>query len=175
MSRDVKLFIGRRIITSVLLVIFFNIFYATNAFVDVEDTVENYTINIQSSDEEELVLKLINAERKKQGLFELKFDSRLMKLADLKTNDMLEENYVSHNSDKYGKIFNMLEVNNIEYKIAGENIARNKNAELAVKAWMNSKKHRENILEERYEYTGISVVKDKEYRYLFVESIEKVV
>lgn len=169
MSRDVKLFIGRRIITSVLLVIFFNIFYATNAFVDVEDTVENYTINIQSSDEEELVLKLINAERKKQGLFELKFDSRLMKLADLKTNDMLEENYVSHNSDKYGKIFNMLEVNNIEYKIAGENIARNKNAELAVKAWMNSKKHRENILEERYEYTGISVVKDKEYRYLFVQ------
>lgn len=169
MSRDVKLFIGRRIITSVLLVIFFNIFYATNAFVDVEDTVEDYTINIQSSDEEELVLKLINAERKKQGLFELKFDSRLMKLADLKTNDMLEENYVSHNSDKYGKIFNMLEVNNIEYKIAGENIARNKNAELAVKAWMNSKKHRENILEERYEYTGISVVKDKEYRYLFVQ------
>ena len=169
MSRDVKLFIGRRIITSVLLVIFFNIFYATNAFGDVEDAVEDYTINIQSSDEEELVLKLINAERKKQGLFELKFDSRLMQLAALKTNDMLEENYVSHNSDKYGKIFNMLEVNDIEYKIAGENIARNKNSELAVKAWMNSKTHRENILEERYEYTGISVVKDKEYGYLFVQ------
>lgn len=169
MSKDVKLFMGRRTITIVLLVIFFNIFYATNAFGDAENRIEDYTINIQSSDVEELVLSLINAERKKQGLFELKFDSRLMQLADLKTNDMLEENYVSHNSDKYGKIFNMLEVNGIEYKIAGENIARNKSAELAVKAWMDSKSHRENILEERYEYTGISVIKDKEYGYLFVQ------
>ena len=34
---------------------------------------------------------------------------------------------------------------------------------------MNSTSHRENILEKRYEYTGISVIKDKNYGYLFVQ------
>lgn len=169
MSKDVKLLIRKRYITTILIVIFFNIFYAVNAFGETETKVENYTINVQYSESEKLVLDLINKQREEEGLSKLKFDSRLMKLAKLKTDDMLEENYISHNSDKYGNVFNMLKVNSINYKMAGENIARNANETLAVQAWMNSTSHRENILEERYEYTGISVVKDKEYGYLFVE------
>lgn len=169
MSKDVKLIIMKRYITTILIVIFFNIFYGVSAFGAPKEEVVDYTINIQSSEAEDLVLNLINEQRKAEGLSELKFDSRLMQLAKLKTTDMLEENYISHNSDKYGNVFNMLKVNSIDYKIAGENIARNANETLAVQAWLNSTSHRENILEERYEYTGISVVKDKEYGYLFVQ------
>jgi len=169
MSKDVKLFIKRRYITIILIVIFFNIFNAVNAFGNAKQEVEDYTINVQASESENLVLELINAQRKKEGLSELKFDNRLMRLAELKMMDMLEENYVSHNSDKYGNVFNMLKINSIDYKIAGENIARNSSEAKAVDAWMNSKSHKENILEERYEYTGICVMKDKEYGYLFVQ------
>lgn len=170
MSRDVKLLIKKRYITTIIIVTFFNIFYAVTAFGESNEEIElNYTINIESTDSEKLVLELINNKRKENGMSELKFDSRLMKLAKLKANDMIEENYISHNSDKYGNIFNMLKVNSIEYKLAGENIARNANETRAVEAWMNSTTHKENILEQRYEYTGISVVKDKEYGYIFVQ------
>ena len=169
MSKDVKLFIKKRYITTILIVMLFNIFYAVYAFGEENPDIEKFTINVESSASEKLVLDLINEQRRQEGLPELKFDSRLMKLARLKTEDMLEENYISHNSDRYGKVFNMIEVNNIDYKIAGENIARNLNEERAVNAWMNSISHKENILEEEYQYTGISVVKDKEYGYLFVQ------
>ena len=169
MSKDVKFVMKKRYITTIILVIFFNIFYAVNAYDETKKDNVDYTINIEANESETLVLQLINEQRKANGMSELKFDSRLMKLAKLKTQDMLEENYISHNSDKYGKVFNMLKVNNVDYKVAGENIARNANEPLAVQAWMNSTSHRENILDERYEYTGISVIKDKEYGYLFVQ------
>lgn len=169
MSKDVKLLIMTRYVTTILIVIFLNIFYVVYAVGETNTEIVNYTINVESSEAENLVLELINEQRKLKGLSELKFDSRLMELAKLKTSDMLEENYVSHNSDRYGKVFNMLKVNNVDYKLAGENIARNLNETGAVKAWMNSASHRDNILEEKYEYTGISVVKDKEYGYLFVQ------
>lgn len=170
MSRDVKLLIKKRYITTIIIVIFFNIFYAVNAFGESkEEIVNDYTINVQSTESEELVLKLINKQRKENGMAELKFDNRLMQIAKLKAFDMIDENYISHNSDRYGNIFNMLKVNNIEYKLAGENIARNANETRAVEAWMNSTTHKENILEDRYEYTGICVVKDKEYGYIFVQ------
>lgn len=169
MSKDVKLFMKKRYITTLLIVMLFNIFYVVYAFGEENPDIEKFIINVESSASEKLVLDLINEQRKTEGLPELKFDSRLMKLAKLKTEDMLKENYISHNSDRYGKVFDMIEVNDIEYKIAGENIARNLNAERAVNAWMNSMSHKENILEEKYQYTGISVVKDKEYGYLFVQ------
>lgn len=171
MSRDVKLLIKKKYITTIIIVMLFNVFYVASAYggESKEEIKEDYTINIQSNSSENLILRLINEQRKMAGLLELKFDSRLMQLAKMKVQDMQEENYISHNSDKYGDIFNMLKINNIEYTLAGENIARNANESLAVKAWMNSQSHKKNILEKRYEYTGICVAKDKDYGYIYVQ------
>ena len=63
----------------------------------------------------------------------------------------------------------MLKSYGIDYKISGENLAGNINSERAVNAWMNSKSHRENILEEQYEYTGICVLNSKTYGNVYVE------
>ncbi len=169
MSKDVKFIGGRRYVAAILVVILLNVYYVVNAFAETDAGLVDYTANIELSGEEYSVLKLINQERAQKGLVPLKCDSRLMEIAKLKINDMVEENYVSHNSDKYGNVFNMLKIRNINYSLAGENIARNLNESRAVQAWMNSNSHRENILEKRYEYTGISVVKDKNYGYLFVQ------
>lgn len=175
MSKDVKFIIMKRYITTILIVIFFNTFCTGTAFgQNKNETNAEYTVNVQANSSEREVLELINNEREKQGKTELKFDKRLMELAKLKVEDMLKENYISHNSDKYGDVFQMLSINHIDYDLAGENIARNINEKSAVNAWMNSESHRKNILEDRYEYTGISVVKDKEYGYLFVQIFAKI-
>ena len=55
------------------------------------------------------------------------------------------------------------------YKVAGENLAGNISPEKAVEAWINSPTHKENILEERFAYTGISVVESPVYGRVFVQ------
>ena len=134
MSKDVKLIGSRRYAAAILVVILLNIYYVVNAFAGTDVGTIDYTLNVELSEEESTVLDLINQERKQKGLNPLKCDIRLMETAKLKIDDMVEENYVSHNSDKYGNVFNMLKIHNINYSLAGENIARNLNESRAVQA-----------------------------------------
>ena len=124
---------------------------------------------IQISQEEQETLDLINKQRRDNGLKELKIYSKLQEVAKLKGEDLINSKYVSHNSPNLGTPFEMLENNNIDYKIAGENLAGNINPNKAVDAWMNSKYHRENILEKDFEYTGIFVIDSPTYGKVFVQ------
>ena len=63
----------------------------------------------------------------------------------------------------------MLKSNNIQYTIAGENLAGNINSNKAVEAWINSPTHKANILEEEFKYTGISVIESPVYGKVFVQ------
>ncbi len=92
------------------------------------------TLNVN----EQEVLRLINAERVKQGLSELKIDTETQKVARIKAQDMVDNNYFSHNSPIYGSPFDMLKKFKVSYKTAGENIAGNSSNSNAVSAWMNS-------------------------------------
>ncbi|UZQ85312.1 CAP domain-containing protein [Thermoclostridium stercorarium] len=121
-----------------------------------------------SKDEQEL-LDLINAERAKAGLVALKADPELMEVARLKAKDMVENNYFSHQSPKYGSPFDMMRQFGISFKSAGENIAGNSTEEGAVKAWMNSEGHRKNILNGNFNYTGIGIYQSPKYGKIFVQ------
>jgi len=121
-----------------------------------------------SQDEKEL-LDLINAERAKAGLAALKADPELMEVARLKAKDMVENNYFSHQSPKYGSPFDMMRQFGISFKSAGENIAGNSTEEGAVKAWMNSEGHRKNILNGNFNYTGIGIYQSPKYGKIFVQ------
>lgn len=90
-----------------------------------------------NADEKE-VFNLINAQRQKQGLPALKIDSETQRVARIKAQDMVNNNYFSHNSPTYGSPFDMLKSFKISYKTAGENIAGNSSNSGAVNAWMNS-------------------------------------
>lgn len=136
---------------------------STNKNTTITDNLSGY-----STDEKEL-LKLINNERKKYGLVELKFDSELQRVAKAKAIDLAENNYFAHNSPTYGTPFEMMKAFKITYNTAGENLAGNSSLSGAVTAWMNSEGHRANILNNTFNYTGIGIVESKTYGKILVQ------
>ena len=121
-----------------------------------------------TSDEKE-VFNSINQQRTNNGLTALKIDNELQRVAKIKAEDMVQNNYFSHNSPTYGSPFEMLNSFKISYKSAAENIAGNSNNSGAVNAWMNSSGHKANILNGNYTYTGVGVVSSSKYGKIFVQ------
>lgn len=121
-----------------------------------------------NSDEKE-VFDLINKQRTNNGLAALKNDSEVQRVARIKAQDMVDNNYFSHTSPTYGSPFDMLKSFKISYKTAGENIAGNSSNSSAVTAWMNSSGHKANILNSNFNYTGIGVVSSPKYVKMYVQ------
>ena len=128
----------------------------------------NTTTSDLTKDELE-VFNLINEERRKNGLSPLKIDPEVQRVARIKAQDMVNNNYFSHTSPTYGSPFDMLNSFKILYKSAGENIAGNSSNSAAVTAWMNSSGHRANILNSGFNYTGIGVVNGSQYGKIYVQ------
>ncbi|MBO5142399.1 MAG: SH3 domain-containing protein [Clostridia bacterium] len=122
-----------------------------------------------ASAEEIELLKLINKQRTQNGLSELKFDAEVQRVAKIKAQDLVDNNYFSHNSPIYGSPFEMMKSFGITYKAAGENIAGNSTIQGAVTAWMNSEGHKANILSNAYNYTGIGIVESPKYGKVMVQ------
>ena len=121
-----------------------------------------------NSDEKE-VFDLINKQRTNNGLPALKNDSEVQRIARIKAQDMVDNNYFSHNSPTYGSPFDMMKSFKVSYKTAGENIASNSSNSSAVTAWMNSSGHKANILNSSFNYTGIGVVSSPRYDKMYVQ------
>ncbi|EQE30385.1 CAP domain-containing protein [Clostridioides difficile] len=104
------------------------------------------------------VVDLVNIERAKAGLNPLTLDSSISNVATKKSQDMIDDNYFSHNSPTYGSPFDMLKKFGISYKTAGENIAMGqKTPKEVVNAWMNSEGHRKNIMNPNFSKIGVGV------------------
>ena len=128
----------------------------------------NNTTGTMNSDEKQ-VFDLINEQRTKNGLSALKMDSEVQRVARIKAQDMVNNNYFSHTSPTYGSPFDMLSSFKVSYKTAGENIAGNSSNSDAVVQWMNSSGHRANILNSNFTYTGIGVVNGSKYGKIYVQ------
>lgn len=126
------------------------------------------TTSSMTSDEKE-VFNLINKQRTANGLSALKVDNEVQRVAKIKAQDMVNNNYFSHNSPTYGSPFEMLQSFKVSYKTAGENIAGNSSNSGAVNAWMNSSGHKANILNGSFNYTGIGVVSSPKYGKVYVQ------
>ena len=126
------------------------------------------TSSSMNADEKE-VFNLINQQRANNGLGALKVDEEVQRVARIKAEDMVSNNYFSHTSPTYGSPFDMLSSFKISYKTAGENIAGNSSNSAAVEAWMNSSGHRANILNSSFNYTGIGVVTSPRYGKIYVQ------
>jgi len=121
------------------------------------------------TEDEQTLLNLVNKARADAGVGPLAFDMELVKVARLKAQDMVQNNYFSHTSPTYGDPFAMMRQFGITFKTAGENIAGNQTVEGAFKAWMNSEGHRKNILNGNFNYTGIGIVSSKTYGKILVQ------
>lgn len=118
-----------------------------------------------SSDIVNQVVELTNQERAKTGLGPLLADyDQLQEAAQMKSNDMSQNNYFSHSSPTYGSPFQMLKDLGIEYQVATENIAAGqKSAQEVVKSWMNSPGHRENIMNKEITHIGVGYAASGSY------------
>lgn len=105
------------------------------------------------------VVELVNIERQKSGLAPLTHSNELSRVAKAKSQDMANNNYFSHNSPTYGDPFAMMRSFGIQYKTAGENIAKGySSAQSVVRGWMNSSGHRENILNPSFGKIGVGYI-----------------
>ncbi|MBQ9297506.1 MAG: SH3 domain-containing protein [Clostridia bacterium] len=134
------------------------------------DTINDYKPEpVQLTEDEKNVLELINNQRIDNGLEALEINDELQNVVRIKAKDMVDNEYFAHESPTYGSPFDMMKNNQINYRVAGENIAGNSDNQKAVEAWMNSESHKNNILNNSYNYTGIAVVQSPKYGKIFVQ------
>lgn len=127
-------------------------------------TVTITTLESSFEDWAELALILTNTERSMRGLAPLEWDNSLAYLAKAHCDDMVRRRFFSHNNPDGKTPFDRMKDAQISYRAAGENIAAGSYSPIeAVREWMNSPSHRENILNPKFKSIGIAVVKGGEY------------
>jgi len=119
--------------------------------------------------EEEKMLQLINQERAKAGAAPLTLDPELVRIARLKSQDMIDKNYFDHNSPTYGDPFTMMRNMGVQYGFAGENLAGNPSLDNAHETLMASPGHRKNILNPNYTHVGIGIVEGGRYGKMYTQ------
>jgi uncharacterized YkwD family protein len=105
--------------------------------------------------DEQKMINLVNQERQRNGLKPLEVDYQLVQLARMKSQDMVDKNYFSHQSPTYGSPFDMMKNAGVRYRWAGENIAGAGSVDRAHTSLMNSPGHRANILNTNFTHIGI--------------------
>jgi uncharacterized protein YkwD len=105
------------------------------------------------------VISSVNTQRKKSGLKELVKNDELMKSSQAKADHLAVNKYFSHVYKENGKRWSdFIKEADYNYSVAGENLANGFYVTNdMVDAWMESPTHRENILNEGVEETGVGV------------------
>ena len=127
------------------------------------------TNNNALTTQEQQMFNLVNQARAQANVPALKIDMELTKMARIKSQDMIDNNYFSHNSPKYGSPFDMMKSFGINYVSGGENIAGNQTVQAAQDALMNSPGHRKNILSTDYTHIGIGIRSGSQYGLMFTQ------
>jgi uncharacterized protein YkwD len=99
----------------------------------------------------------VNKERIQRNLKPLKLNDRLLVAAQNKAIDMANKRYFSHISPIDGRKWSeFINESGYDYQQAGENLANGYDSvNEMVTAWMNSPTHKENIINNDWEETGI--------------------
>ncbi len=104
------------------------------------------------------VLTNLNAERKAQGLAPLRISAKLTKAAQGHACDNAKRQSISHTSSDGGTLKTRLRKVGYAFRTAAENTGRGfGSGTRAVQWWMNSPKHRDNILLRKAREVGIGI------------------
>ncbi len=107
----------------------------------------------------EQVLMQANEDRALFGLPALQLDHDLNLAAFAKAQDMLAKEYFAHVSPEGVKPWHWFKSMGYNYSYAGENLAIGfEDSEDLEQSWMNSPKHRANILSSNYRDMGVAIV-----------------
>jgi uncharacterized YkwD family protein len=124
---------------------------------------------IVMTDDEQELFSLVNKVRTGLDLKPLEPNDALIHSARLKSRDMVQKNYFSHQSPTYGSPFDMLRQFKISFKSAGENIAGNQSIKNALSSFMSSESHKKNILNPNFQYMGVGIENSPIYGKIIVQ------
>ncbi len=123
---------------------------------------------------EQSVLNRVNTFRRNSNLGELKINKLLATAAKNKAIDMKMSNYFSHSSPNNIKWNDFIINKGYHYIIAGENLARGYfTPDELIKDWLNSEKHKENIIYPEFTETGIAIVESETMGVIIVQLFAK--
>ena len=130
-----------------------------------EDNSTNADTNFMAAVEQAIYNK-VNEERAKAGVPALTYNNTMQKYARIKSQDMGDNNYFSHEDLNGNLITTQMKNDGVSYKAWGENIAYiggNVSADALAQQfmtnWMNSSGHRANILSTNFSSIGVGVYK----------------
>ena len=134
-----------------------------------DNSIGNDTINSEQSfmaEVERAIYNKVNEERAKAGVSSLTYNDVMQKYARIKSKDMGDNNYFSHEDLSGNLITTQMRNDGVSYKAWGENIAYiggNMSADALAQQfmtnWMNSSGHRANILSDNFSSIGVGVYK----------------
>jgi uncharacterized protein YkwD len=113
------------------------------------------------TDDEQAVIDLTNAERKKADLKPLKMNPKLMAAARKHAANMAAQEKLEHVLDEKDPE-DRAKAAGYKPDAIGENLAWNQqNPKEVLEVWMKSEQHRDNILSKDYTEIGVAVAKNK--------------
>lgn len=119
------------------------------------------------------MINAVNTERQDDGLPPLEPDETLAAVALNHAQDMINRNYFDHVTPEGKTLRDRLQEQGLTLQWVGENIQRNtdppgQTVQTAIKWFMNSKPHRNNILHDHYTHIGVGAVESPPGWYTFV-------
>ena len=111
----------------------------------------------------EAVVNATNKVRTDAGLNPLTLDGQLCVEACIRASEMVQNNYFAHtrpDGSKYSTLLDSMGINGY----SGENIAAGRtDAGMVINDWMNSERHRANLLDPRFTRIGVGYLYSDEY------------
>lgn len=118
------------------------------------DSVAEEVLGLQA--EAAKTITLVNQRRASEKLPPLKHDAELSRIAQIKAEDFIKNNYFAHESPIYGRAGAMLDRFKYSWTAYGENLAYGyRSAEAAVDGWIKSPSHLENIRKSSFTNIGV--------------------
>lgn len=121
-------------------------------------------------DDEYEIFELINQERRRKGLSALYWDDDLARMARNYSRKMARENFFSHYDSDGDSVSERATRSRVTgWRKIGENLfyaqgMSNNFQSLAVRGWMRSPSHRQNILDRAWTDSGIGIAKTRDGR-----------
>jgi uncharacterized protein YkwD len=140
--------------------------------IEPETIMDNKWLEIEEGTKKQ-IFDLTNILRVRHDLEPLEWDEETAEVAYGHSKDMEETADFSHTSKKYGDLSDRLLAAHVSYQLAGENIAANyTDGPAVVEGWLNSKGHRESLLNEEYTHLGVGVY-HRHYTQNFIQKREE--
>jgi uncharacterized protein YkwD len=130
------------------------------SLLEVEEYTEEEWREIEEGQERQ-IFYFTNVLRDRHELEPLEWSEEVSEVAYMHSLDMESSQYFSHTSPNYGELSDRFDRGEVQYRLAGENIAaKYVDGLAATEGWLNSEGHRVNVLHTEFSELGVGVYRD---------------